>query len=278
MKKGLTLFAAILTLLGCNSQKKSEANEETKTRKCLVIYYSQTGATQQVAREFARLLEADTLRIDAAQPYNGTYDETIERCKVEMANNELPELAAQEINLDGYDVVFLGYPIWFGTYAPPVATLVKNINFAGKKIVPFCTFGSGGLASSMADLKAALPDAEILPGYGVRNARIAKAPAEVERFLKENGFIGGEYEKLPEFSAQEPVTDAEVAIFNAACGDYKYPLGTPVMFGKRMTSAGTEYRFTAQSKGANGNDVEAVIYVIVGNGADEKPEFTEVVR
>ncbi len=172
----------------------------------------------------------------------------------------------------------MGYPIWFGTYAPPIAALVKEIDFAGKKIVPFCTFGSGGLGASVKDLKAALPQSGILAGYGVRNARLSKAPAEVERFLIENGYIVGEVEKLPEYSEQQPVTKEETDIFNAACGDYQYPIGTPVTTGKRTTSAGTDYRYTVNSKDANGNDVEAVVFVTVSNEPDAKPEFTEVVR
>lgn len=184
MKKGLTLFAALLALVGCNSQKKSETTDSApKAQKYLVVYYSQTGATQQVAQAFAALLGADTLRIEAEQPYDGTYQETIGRCQQEMQKGELPVLKALKADWSGYDVVFLGYPIWFGTYALPMASLLKQADFAGKQIVPFCTFGSGGLGASMKDLKQALPKAEILPGYGVRNARLAKAPAEVERFL-----------------------------------------------------------------------------------------------
>ncbi len=117
-----------------------------------------------------------------------------------------------------------------------------------------------------------------LPGYGVRNARLAKAPAEVERFLIENGYMEGEVEKLPEYLAQQPVTSEDVKIFDAACGDYQYPLGTPVTVGKRTTSGSIDYRFTVRSKDVNGNDVEATIFVTVGKGADAKPEFTEVVR
>lgn len=117
-----------------------------------------------------------------------------------------------------------------------------------------------------------------LPGYGVRNARLAKAPAEVERFLIENGYMEGEVEKLPEYLAQQPVTSEDVKIFDAACGDYQYPLGTPVAVGKRTTPDGTDFRFIARSKDAAGTDVEATIFVTVGKGADAKPEFTEVVR
>lgn len=278
MKKGLILFAVLLTLIGCNSHKKTETGEDMKTQKCLVIYYSQTGATQQVAQEFAQLLHADTLRIEVEQPYDGTYQETIERCQKEMANNEVPALKTRDIDLTKYDTVFLGYPIWFGTYALPITSLVKNIDFAGKKIVPFCTFGSGGLNASISDLKKALPKAEIIPGYGVRNARITKAPTEVKHFLIENRYLEGEIEQLPAYSAQQPVTPEEKAIFDAACGDYQYPLGIPITAGKRTTSQGTDYCFTAQSKDAKGNDVEATIYVIVSNDPNIKPEFTEVVR
>lgn len=279
MKKGLVLFTALLALVGCNSQKKNAVKDSApKAQKYLVIYYSQTGATQQVAQVFARLLGADTLRIEVERPYDGTYQETIERCQKEMKNGELPALKALKTDWSDYDVIFLGYPIWFGTYALPMGSLVKQTDFAGKKIVPFCTFGSGGLGASMKDLKQALPKAEILPGYGVRNARLAKAPAEVERFLIESGYLEGKVEKLPDYSAQQPVTAGDVKIFDAACGNYQYPLGTPVTVGKRTTSGSTGYRFTARSKDAGGNDIEATIYVTVGKGEDAKPEFTEVVR
>ena len=65
--------------------------------------------------------------------------------------------------LKAYDVIYLGYPIWGGTYAAPVVTLVKKYDFAGKTIVPFCTFGSGGLESSSADLAEHHPDLRPTP-------------------------------------------------------------------------------------------------------------------
>ncbi len=274
MKQLLSILAVVLAIVGCTTQNKSEE----AMKKTLVIYYSQTGATKQVAQEFAKWLDADTLRIDVQQPYDGTYQETIARCLQERENNVLPTLNDLTVDLAGYDTIFLGYPIWFGTYAPPVAALVKDVDFAGKTIVPFCTFGSGGLSSSVKDLKTALPNAEILQGYGVRNARLSKAPAEVERFLVVNGYMEGEVEALPEYSEQQPVTQEEIDIFNVACGNYQYPLGTPVTAGKRTTQAGTDYRYIASSKDMNGNDTEAIIFVTVSNDPNIAPEFTEVVR
>lgn len=265
----MALFAATMVVAGCGQNPK---------KKHLVIYYSQTGATHQVACELARMLDADTLRIDVEQPYDGTYQETIERCLKEMESGELPAVKELNLDLSRYETVFLGYPIWFGTYAPPIAALIKEYDFAGKKIIPFCTFGSGGLGTSIEHLRKALPQAEILPGYGVRNARTGKAHAEVERFLVANGFLEGEVTPLPEYSAQQPVTPEEAEIFNAACGNYQYPLGTPVTVGKRQTPSGTDYCFKSQGKGPDGRDILTTIYVTVGNEGGAVPEFTEVVR
>ena len=84
--------------------------------------------------------------------------------------------------------------------------------------------------------------------------------------------------KLPDYSAQQPVTDAERAIFDAACSSYQFPLGTPQTFGKRATPDGTDYKFTVKGRGMDGRESSSVIYVTVGNAADAKPEFTQVVR
>lgn len=88
----------------------------------------------------------------------------------------------------------------------------------------------------------------------------------------------GEVKKLPDYSAQQPVTDAERAIFDAACSSYQFPLGTPQTFGKRATPDGTDYKFTVTGRGMDGKESTSIIYVTVGNGADAKPEFTQVVR
>ena len=87
-------------------------------------------------------------------------------------------------------------------------TLLEGVDLAGKKVVPFCTFGSGGLQSSTRLIAEKQPGAEILPGYGVRAARIQAAPAEIDTFLKAGGFLEGEYEKLEDFPESHPVSEA----------------------------------------------------------------------
>ena len=240
MKKILLSMAMMACFTACFAQK------------ALVLYYSQTNNTKSVAEELQKQLGADIESVEANKPLQS--------------------------NLSKYDVIFLGYPIWSGTYATPIATLIKSNDFAGKTIVPFCTFGSGGLNTSSDALKQALPKATIKPGYGVRAARLASAAKELDRFLKENGYKKGTVKKLPDYSAQQPVTDADKAIFDAACSNYQFPLGTPETVGKRTTDDSTDYKYTVKSRGFDGKEGTTIIYVTVGKQAGAKPEFTEVVR
>ena len=266
MRKLFSLIVMMATMTTSYAQKQ------------LVLYYSETGTTKTVAQELQKQLGADIEEIEAVVPYSGNFQETIQRGQREMQSGEMPAIKPlKKKKIADYDIIFLGYPIWFGTYANPIITLVKEQDFAGKTIVPFCTFGSGGLNTSSDALKKALPKATIAKGYGVRTARVNVAAKELDRFLKENGYKKGSVEKLPDYSAQQPVTDAERQIFDAACSSYQFPLGTPQTVGKRQTPDGTDYKFTVASRGMNGGgETTSIIYVTVGK--DAKAEFTEVVR
>ena len=274
MKKLLLSLAVVAGMTtACTQQKAVE-----KTNRQLVLYYSENGTTKAVAEELQKQLGADIEAIEAVEPYSGNFQATIERCNKERESGQTPALKALQSNIADYDTIFLGYPIWFGTYAMPIATLVKEQTFEGKTIIPFCSFGSGGLNTSTADLEKALPKANILKGYGVRTARVASAAKELNRFLIVNGYKEGSVEELPEYSAQQPVTNEEKAIFDAACSDYQFPLGTPETVGKRETSESTDYQFVVKSKGQNGEEATSTIFVTVSKEEGAKPEFTEVVR
>jgi len=268
MKKNLILLSSVLmALTACSKKESTPAVESTHS---LVLYYSQTNATKQVAEAVQQLTGADIEAIQAVNAYDGDFQQTIARCQQEMADGIVPELVAFEKNVADYDTIYLGFPIWFGTYAPPVAAVIQNNDFTGKVLVPFCTFGSGG-NTGIDNLKAALPNATILPSYGVRNARIAAAPAEVKQWLVNNGILPGEKVIPVEFSEQQPLTEVEKQIFDAACSSYAMPLGSPVSVGSRLIDKGTEYLFTVEANGAS-----AQIYVTAAEGA--APEFTQVVR
>lgn len=284
MKKLLFILSTLLLIMGCKQTAK--ANAETtqsdnaeKAKKVLVLYYSQTGATKSVAEEIQKQMNADIEEIFAVNPYNGDFNATIARCQEEMAKNELPKIHSIKSVIEDYDIVFLGYPIWFGKAAPPALTFVEQYDLSKVKVIPFCTFGSGGKTSGVKSLQDG-SDSEIDfgPCYGVRNARVASAPAEIKQFLCENGLLEGEYEKKGDYSEQQPVTAAETEIFNKACGSYPMLHATPTTVGKRTVKAGTEYLFNAEDAGMDGKKANIKIYVTVGSDANAVPEFTEVDR
>lgn len=275
MKKLFLMMLAVIGLAACTNEKK---NTESNTPRVLVLYYSQTGATAQVARELQSQLDADIEVIEVEEPYAGTFEETIARCQQEKEAGVVPAVKPIQSNLSDYDLIFLGYPVWFGTYASPIAGLVRDEAFEGKKIVTFCTFGSGGLQASTADLQAALPQAEIQAGYGVRNARIAHVAEELNRFLIEGGYKAGEIDALPAFMEHHPVSEQEVEVFNEACADYQFPLGTPVDVAVRQTATATDYEFTSSSTNPAGEETLSTIYVTLSKSEGSKAEFTQVIR
>lgn len=279
LKQTLVLFALTMLVAGCGGSKSETPQEETP--KTLVLYYSLTNNTKQVAEEMAALVGADIERIEAVEPYDTSFQATIDRCMKERELEILPQIRPLNADLSQYDVIFIGYPVWFGTYAPPVITFLQNNDLSGKKVVPFCTFGSGGLESSVRDLEVAQPNAEILSGYGVRAARLESMPKEVEQFLIANGFIEGEYTAPEPFGEIHEVSEEETAVFDAAVDGYPMINAEAKTVASRTIDGGTEYLFSAVDKPRKGGPKmpqggELQVYVTVENG--QTPVFTRVVR
>lgn len=265
-------LAAMIAATSCGQKKEAP--------KVLVLYYSQSDNTKAVAQEISTALGADLEEIVPVEPYNGTYDETIQRCIREREEEILPKIQPVQADISAYDVVFIGYPVWFGTCALPMLSCLNEIDLSGKKVVPFCTFGSGGLFSSAADIAKKQPEAEVLPGYGVRAARMMAMPEEVDQFLKANGFLEGDYVKLEEFSETHAVSEEESAIFDAAVEGYSMLSATASKVASRKIPGGTEYQFIALTAPRQATPeskmVEITVYVTVKDG--EAPVFTQVVR
>ena len=273
MKLMLALTIVAMTAASCGNKNEAQ--------KVLVLYYSQTGNTKAVAEQIATRLGADIEEIVMVNPYDPDFQATIQRCMQEREEGVIPEIQPVAANVADYDVIFLGYPVWFGTYAPPVTKWLEGVDLSGKKVVPFCTFGSGGLESSVKDLTAAQPNAEILPGYGVRAARLEAMPKEVEQFLKANGFLEGEYTPLEEFPEQHEVNADEAAIFDAAVDGYPMLHAQATGVAKRSLPNGTEYLFTAvdlprEDKPDMPPAGDLQVFVTVLDG--QAPVFTRVVR
>ena len=277
----LMMCAALAMMVVTSCSQKSQNSEKEKASKVLVLYYSQTSNTKTVATEIATRLNADIEEIALVEPYDTAFQATIDRCKADREKGILPEIKPLKLNVADYDTIFLGYPIWFGTYAPPIASLLDKVDLSGKWVMPFCTFGSGGLESSVKDLTEKQPDAKIMPGYGVRAARMDAVPKEVEHYLKSIGFIKGELFMPADFPEQHPVSADEAAIFDAAVNGYPMLNAKAKTVASRTILDGTEYLFTAmdmprENKPGMPPASEIKVYVLVEK--DKAPVFTRVVR
>ena len=135
----------------------------------LIIYFSATGTTANVAQKLASALNAPIYEIKAQQPYTDAdlnWNDENSRSSLEMANMlPYPELADLNAPVKDYDTIFLGFPIWWGTAPKIVNQFVKSYDLSGKKVILFATSGSSGLGDTASDLqKDATGTPEIING------------------------------------------------------------------------------------------------------------------
>lgn len=220
MKNFALISVLAIMMINCAGNKKAEEQNEPEKTKTLVLYYSQTGTTKQVADEIQKQLGADMDSIVPVESYGYDYEATIERWRNEKEDSVKVALKPLNRNVNDYDTIFLGFPIWGGTFASPIETWLVDNKLDGKTIITFATFGSGGIEGATSSVVTKQPESTVEEGYGVRTSRISKAPAEINRWLIEKKYKKGDVAKLPDYGPETPVTPEEKEIFNQACGDY----------------------------------------------------------
>lgn len=151
-----------------SAESASETETETEGTKVLVAYFSATGTTEGVAEHIANGLNADLYEIVPEDPYTDAdlnYNDNNSRTTIEMNDpSARPTISGSVDNMDQYDIVFLGYPIWWGEAPRIVNTFMENYDFSGKTIVPFCTSGGSGMGSSATNLEQLTSGANWLDG------------------------------------------------------------------------------------------------------------------
>lgn len=155
--------------------------------KILIACYSQSGNTKAVAEQIRAKFGGDLFEIEPATPYPADERATIEIAGRQREEGVLPELSGAVVNLDDYDVVFLGTPIWFGTASLPVLSFVASHEWAGKTVIPFYTCGGGDAGTYIADITPYCEGATILEAFGNNRAErtdgthVAKVAAHLEQ-------------------------------------------------------------------------------------------------
>ena len=151
----------------------SEPVEETDTdegtgAKVLVAYFSATNITEGVAGHIAAGLNADLYEIVPEEPYTDAdlnYNDNNSRTTIEMNDPDArPAISGSVENMEQYEIVFIGYPIWWGEAPRIVSTFMESYDFSGKTIVPFCTSGGSGIGSSAKNLEQLISGATWLEG------------------------------------------------------------------------------------------------------------------
>lgn len=170
---------------------ESKAESDNTSRKgnnnVLVAYFSHSSNTRVIANQIHGSVGGDIFEILAVDPYPRDYDEVVEQARKEVREEYRPKLKTKVENIGSYNVVFVGYPNWWGTVPMPVATFLSEYDLSGKTIVPFCTHEGSRLGRSVADIKEFCPQSTILDGLPVRGGDVKNAQNEVSGWLRKIG-------------------------------------------------------------------------------------------
>lgn len=188
-----TIAFACTLVFACaaRAQDAQSGVSETGGEKILVVYFSKTGNTRAVAEHIQARVRGDLFQVAPKQPYPENYSEATEVAKRELENNARPELA-ETISANAmreYDVVFVGYPTWWGTLPMALFTFLEQHDFAGKTVVPFCTHGGSGLSRGPGDIAKVCSDATVGQGLAVRGGLSAGSRDDIDGWLRRLGYL-----------------------------------------------------------------------------------------
>ena len=151
----------------------------------LVVYFSATGNTESLAQTIAEVTGADIYEIVPEDPYTSedlNYSDDNCRANQEMNDPDARPAIAESIeNIDEYDTILLGYPIWWGTMPRIINTFLDTYDLSGKTIMPFCTSGGTGITTSVSDIRDICTDSEVTDGL---KGSASTGQADIEKWLE----------------------------------------------------------------------------------------------
>ena len=164
--------------------------------KSLIAYYSRRGQnyvsgnivelpvgnTEVIAQKIQAITGADLFKIDTVKEYPVDYMETTRVAKDELNADARPELSGKVTNMDEYDVIYLGYPNWWGTFPMPVFTFLESYDFSGKTIIPFCTHEGSGMGG-ISDIQLMCPNTKIGKGIAIKGSNVHGANSLIKNWI-----------------------------------------------------------------------------------------------
>ena len=157
----------------------------------LVVYFSRSGNTESVAMRIAERVDADVFEIETVQEYPEDYDELLDYARNEQRSDARPELSAHIDDIERYDVIFLGYPNWWGDMPMPLYSFLDEYDLSGKTIMPFVTSGGSGFSRTIRSIESAEPDAAVLDGLSIRDRRVHDSSTDrsISEWIEESGLF-----------------------------------------------------------------------------------------
>ena len=145
------------------------------------------GNMEIMAQYIQEEVGGDLFSVQTAELYSQNYRETTDQAKEEQNNDERPELVSHVENMEQYDVVFLGYPNWWGGLPMPMFTFLEEYDFSGKTIIPFCSHGGSALGSGPSEIQKLCPDAALLEGIAVSGSQVEESQADIQSWIADLG-------------------------------------------------------------------------------------------
>ena len=181
---------AVLLMNYLTAQQGGEETPDETAGNALVVYFSATGNTQRAAESIAEAAGADLYEIVPEEPYTSEdldWNDPDSRVSKEHEDPSLrPAIGGEALDLENYDTVFLGYPIWWGEAPNIIRTFLEENDLSGKTIIPFCTSSSSGIGSSAENLQSFAPDAEWLAGQRFSGST---DPADIAEWVESMGIL-----------------------------------------------------------------------------------------
>jgi flavodoxin len=163
----------------------------TENASSIIIYFSRSGNTENLAQQIESLTGADVLELQVKDPYPSDYEETVDRADEERESGNFPELVTQIPDLSQYDTIFLGHPIWSMTIANPIARFLEDNSeeLSGKSIAVFSTNAGYGAGSSIDRVSELSPNSTILENYTIEDEKVVETQDGVKSWLQRLGAL-----------------------------------------------------------------------------------------
>ena len=169
---------------GNSNEGAEETNQNENSANSLVVYFSWSGNTENVAEAIAEQTGSDIFEIIPETPYSDDYNTVIDVAQSEQRSNARPSISGSISNIEQYDVIYVGFPNWWGDMPMALYSFFDKYDFSDKTIIPFCTSGGSGFSDAINTMKELEPDANVIEdGLSVSASGASSAESEVNEWL-----------------------------------------------------------------------------------------------